>query len=393
MLENFIPPYDATVINKLADSGGILLGKTNLDEFAHGSSTENSYFGPTLNPWDRSRVPGGSSGGSAAAVALRMCKFALGSDTGGSIRQPAAFCGVVGLKPTYGLVSRYGLIAMASSMDQIGPITTSVADSARVLSYITGFDSHDATSTKRDKVDYTAALDAKSVKKIGIPSEFFGEGLDHKVKKVVNSAIDDLSNAGYEVVKIKLPHVLEYSLAVYYIMQTAEVSSNLARFDGIKYGHSVHKSKENLDEVYLDSRAEGFGVEAKRRIILGTFVLSSGYFDAYYRQAARVRYKIREDFKKAFSEVDVVISPTTPTLPFKIGERTTDPLQMYMADLYTAGANLAGIPAMSIPVGFVDGLPVGMQIMADSFEEGKLLELGQAYEQSHEWKDKLPKTD
>lgn len=393
ILEDFIPPYNSTVYQKLQNNNGILLGKVNLDEFAHGSSTENSFYGPTKNPWDKTRVPGGSSGGPAAAVALRMCKVALGSDTGGSIRQPAAFCGVVGLKPTYGLVSRYGLIAMASSMDQIGPIATNIEDTILSFVNILGFDKHEATSIDIDPKNYWPSSKKSQVKvrKIGVAQEFFGKGLSSEVKRVIEKAINDLANSGYKIEKISLPHAVEYSLAVYYIMQTAEVSSNLSRFDGIKYGYSTHMTKsKTLNEVYLHSRGEGFGDEVKQRIILGTFVLSSGYFDAYYKHAARVRAKVKEDFDQAFEKVDLILSPTTPTLPFKLGERTKNPLEMYMADLYTAPANLTGIPAISIPCGFVKNLPVGLQLMANSFEEEKLFEVAYKYEQRHEWKNKIP---
>ncbi|MFH1749344.1 MAG: Asp-tRNA(Asn)/Glu-tRNA(Gln) amidotransferase subunit GatA [bacterium] len=390
ILENFTPTYNATVYNKLNKNNGILLGKVNLDEFAHGASTENSVFGPTKNPWDDSRVPGGSSGGTAAAVALRMCKIGFGSDTGGSVRQPAAFCGVVGLKPTYGLVSRYGLVAMASSMDQIGPIATNINDAILGFINIMGFDPNEATSVDTEPKNYWPILKKPKVKKIGVPEEFFGEGLDKEVKKTVQVAIDDLQKCGYKIEKISLPHAVEYSVAVYYIMQTAEVSSNLARFDGVKYGYSTHNKSKDLKDVYMNSRGQGFGEEAKRRIILGTFVLSSGYFDAYYKQAAKVRYKIKEDFDKAFEKVDVILTPTTPTLPFKLGAKTKDPLQMYMADLYTAPANLAGIPAISVPCGYVNNLPVGMQLMANSFNEDLLFDVGYNYEQSHNWHNKIP---
>lgn len=390
ILENFIPTYNATVYNKLSKNHGILMGKVNLDEFAHGSSTENSCFGPTKNPWDSSRVPGGSSGGTAAAVALRFCKIGFGSDTAGSVRQPAAFCGVVGLKPTYGLVSRYGLIAMASSMDQIGSIATNINDTILGFVNIMGFDSNEATSVEIEPRNYWPDLKKSKVKKIGIPEEFFRQGLDKEVKKIVQKAIDDLQKLGYKIEKISLPHAVEYSIAVYYIMQTAEVSSNLARFDGIRYGYSTYKKSKDLKDVYMHSRGQGFGDEAKRRIILGTFVLSSGYFDAYYKQAAKVRYKIKEDFDKAFEKVDVIVTPTTPTLPFKLGEKTKNPLEMYMADLYTAPANLAGIPAISVPCGYANKLPVGMQLMADSFNEDKLFEVGYNYEQSHDWYKKIP---
>ncbi len=390
ILKNYIPPFDATVYSKLKKTNGILLGKVNMDEFAHGSSTENSYFGPTKNPWDSSRVPGGSSGGSAAAVALRMCKIGFGSDTGGSIRQPAAFCGIVGLKPTYGLVSRYGLIAMASSMDQIGPLAANVYDAILGFVNIAGFDKFEATSVKIEPKNYWPDEKKSKIKKIGVAQEFFGKGLSPDIKKVIKKAIDDLENLGYKIEKISLPHTVKYSLAVYYIMQTAEVSSNLARFDGIKYGHSTYAKSKNLKNVYMQSRGEGFGEEVKRRIILGTFVLSSGYFDAYYKQAAKVRYKIKEDFDQAFEKVDLILSPTTPTLPFKLGERTKDPLAMYMADLYTAPANLVGIPAISIPCGFSRNLPVGLQLMANSFEEDKLFEVAYKYEQSHNWHKKIP---
>lgn len=386
ILENFIPTYDATVAKKLKDKGGILLGKTNMDEFGHGSSTENSAFGPVKNPYDKTRVSGGSSGGSAAAVAMEMAHFALGSDTGSSVRQPAAFCGVVGLKPTYGRVSRFGLVAMASSMDQIGPITKNVKDSARVFEYISGADKHDATSVADAEGKNAWDEKAKLVKTIGVPKEFFGEGLSSDVKSKVEEAIEEFSKLGYKIKKISIPHSVRYSLAVYYLQQTAEVSSNLSRFDGVKYGYAVKNPEEkNLFEYYSETRGEGFGAEAKRRIILGTFVLSAGYQDAYYKQAARVRGLIKKEFDEAFSEVDVIVAPTTPTLPFKIGEKAQDPLAMYMSDIYTVPANLTGMPAISIPCGFVGNLPVGLQIMAPAFREDLLFEVAYKFEQKHDY--------
>lgn len=391
ILENYISTYNSTVIKKLKDAGAVFLGKTNLDEFAMGSSTENSAFGPTKNPYDLTRVAGGSSGGSAAAVAKDLCVFALGSDTGGSIRQPASFCGIVGLKPSYGRVSRYGLIAMASSLDQIGPMTKNVYDSALVLNIISGQDKFDSTTKPNGLKDFTKNLN-KNIKglKIGIPKEYFAKGLSKEVKEVIDKAIKKLEGLGVIFLEISLPHS-EYALPAYYIIMSSEVSANLARYDGIKYGYSKiknGKSKiEDLINVYLKSRAEGFGQEAKRRIMLGTYSLSSGYYEAYYKKAQQVRTLIRKDFEEAFKNVDAIIGPTSPTVAFKIGEKTVDPLSMYLSDIYTIAVNLAGLPAISLPCGFVEKeekrLPVGLQIIGKYFDEELILQIAYNYEGSN----------
>ena len=390
ILENFVPPYESSVTKKLKESGYILIGKTNLDEFAMGSSTENSAFGLTRNPWDIIRVPGGSSGGSAAAVAADMCIAALGSDTGGSIRQPAAFCGVVGLKPTYGRVSRYGLVAFASSLDQIGPITKTVKDSAILLNIISGYDPYDSTSANLPVPDFTSKL-GKDIKglKLGIPKEYFIEGMDGQVVNSVREAINKLESLGAIPVEISLPHT-GYAVAVYYILATSEASSNLARYDGVKYGMRVEG--EDLLDMYMKTRKAGFGAEVKRRIILGTYALSSGYYDAYYRKAQQVRTLIKHDFDKAFETVDAIVTPTTPTPAFKAGEKTDDPLQMYLADIFTISVNLAGVPGISIPCGFTSqNLPVGLQIIGKQFDEETILKISYAYEQSTDWHKKKPK--
>ncbi|MFA7283081.1 MAG: Asp-tRNA(Asn)/Glu-tRNA(Gln) amidotransferase subunit GatA [Candidatus Omnitrophota bacterium] len=385
ILQGFKPPYEATVIRKLKDAGAFIFPlKANMDEFAFGSSTENSYFGPTHNPWDLERVPGGSSGGSAAAVASNQAIWALGSDTGGSIRQPASFCGVVGLKPTYGLVSRYGLIAFASSLDQIGPLTKDVQDAAVLTGIIAGYDPADSTSVNREVPNYTKSLtgEIKGLK-IGIPREYFVEGLDAEVREVVEEAIAKFKELGATVAQVSLPHT-EYAIPVYYIIATAEASSNLARFDGVQYGYRA--SSENLIEMYKATRAQGFGQEAKRRILLGTFVLSHGYYDAYYLRALKVRTLIKTDFDNVFKDFDCIVTPTSPTGAFKIGERATDPLKMYLSDIYTISVNLAGIPAISVPCGFTGkGLPVGLQIMAKPFGEETLFKAAHAYEQNTGW--------
>jgi aspartyl-tRNA(Asn)/glutamyl-tRNA(Gln) amidotransferase subunit A len=374
MLENYVAPYDATIIKKLKDAGAIFLGKTNLDEFAMGSSTENSAFGATKNPHDITRVPGGSSGGSGAAVAAKEALFALGTDTGGSIRQPASLCGVVGLKPTYGAVSRYGLIAFASSLDQAGPLTKTVGDAKIVFKAIAGKDPMDATSA-----EYVFEEKDVSMKglRIGVPKEYFSEGLDKQVEQVVRQAIEKAKAAGAEIVEISLPST-EYALACYYIIAPSEASANLSRYDGIKYGLSV-PGKDLLD-VYLKSKGQGFGEEVKRRIMIGTYTLSSGYYDAYYKKAQEVRERIRQDFKQAFEKVDVIMGPTSPTTAFKIGEKTDDPLSMYLADIYTVSINIAGIPALSMPAGKVDGLPVGLQIIGNYFEENTLFSVAEQME-------------
>jgi aspartyl-tRNA(Asn)/glutamyl-tRNA(Gln) amidotransferase subunit A len=385
ILEGFKPPYDATVIRKLKDAGAsILETKTNMDEFAFGSSTENSCFGPTHNPWDLECVPGGSSGGSAAAVASDEAIWALGSDTGGSIRQPAAFCGVVGLKPTYGRVSRYGLIAFASSLDQIGTFTKDVRDCAILMNAVSGHDPMDSTSVDTVVPDYTGSLlnEVEGIK-IGIPKEYFVEGMNKEVKAIVEEAIVKLERLGARAKEVSLPHT-QYAVPVYYIIGTAEASSNLARFDGVQYGLRV-KDKRMID-MYKKTRGEGFGQEAKRRILLGTFTLSQGYYDAYYLRALKVRTLIKKDFDDVFKDFDCIVTPTSPTPAFKIGEKTENPLDMYLSDIYTISANLAGIPAISIPCGFTkSGLPVGLQILAKPFGEETILKIAYAYEQATKW--------
>lgn len=390
MLANFVSPYDATVTTKLKDAGAVLYGRLNCDEFAMGSSTENSAFHPTGNPWDVTRVPGGSSGGSSAALAAGEAIATLGSDTGGSIRQPAALCGVVGLKPTYGLVSRYGLIAYASSLDQIGPFARTVEDAAIVLRAIAGHDERDSTSYRAEIPDYRAELaKRKGPWKLGIPKEYFGEGLDPEIGAAVERAIEFYKAQGCEVKEVSLPNT-QYCLDTYYIIATAEASSNLARYDGIRYGHRAKNAKDVVD-LYFQSRAEGFGAEVKRRIILGTYVLSSGYYDAYYLRAQKVRTLIRQDFLNAYQEVDALITPTSPVPAFKIGEKS-DPLAMYLCDIYTIGVNLAGLPGVSVPCGFTQtGLPIGVQLIGQPFQEANLLAIAHAYERAHEWSRKAPK--
>ena len=390
ILGDFIPAYESTVTGRLKEQGYVLIGKTNLDEFAMGSSTENSAFGLTRNPWDLDRVPGGSSGGSAAAVAADECIAALGSDTGGSIRQPAAFCGVVGLKPTYGRVSRYGLVAFASSFDQIGPITKNVKDSAILMNAIAGHDKYDSTSAAVPVPDFTAALgqDIKGMK-IGVPSEFFIEGMDKEVEASVREAIKKLEGLGAEPVEISMPHT-GYAVAAYYVLTTSEASSNLARYDGVRYG--LRAEGEDLIDMYMKTRAEGFGAEVKRRIILGTYALSSGYYDAYYKKAQQVRTLIKQDFEKAFEKVDVIVTPTAPTPAFRAGEKTADPLQMYLSDIFTISVNLAGVPGISVPCGFTsDNLPIGLQIIGRHFDEESVLKTAYAYEQAAQWHKRKPK--
>ena len=389
ILENFIPPYDATVITKLKNNGYVLTGKTNMDEFAMGSSTENSAFGATRNPYDLERVPGGSSGGSAAAVSADECIAALGSDTGGSIRQPAALCGVVGMKPTYGRVSRYGLIAFASSLDQIGPITKDVADCAIMMNAISGHDKCDSTSADVSVPDFTKAL-VKDVKglKIGIPDEYFIEGIDPEIEKSVLDAIKLLEGLGAKSERIKLPHT-GYAIATYYILATSEASSNLARYDGVKYGFRA-KGKDLID-MYMETRAKGFGSEVKRRIMLGTYALSAGYYEAFYKKGQQVRTLIKRDFDEAFKKVDVIITPTSPTPAFKIGEKTADPLQMYLSDIFTISVNLAGVPAASIPCGLAKGnLPIGLHIISKPFDEETIIRTAYTFEQSTDWHKKRP---
>ncbi len=388
MLENFVSPYDATVMDKINSENMINLGKLNMDEFAMGGSTETSYFKKTKNPWDLTKVPGGSSGGSAAAVASKMVPWALGSDTGGSIRQPSAFCGVVGLKPTYGLVSRYGLVAFASSLDQIGPITKDVKDSAILLNLIAGHDEKDTTSVDMPKKDYVKALtgDIKGLK-IGVPKEFFSEGINEEVKENLKQAIETYKKLGAEIEEFSLD-IAKYSLATYYIIACAEASSNLGRFDGIRYTYRTPEFK-NLKELYKKSRSEGFGAEVKRRIILGTYVLSSGYYDAYYKKAQQVRTLVKNEFDKGFEKYDVILTPTSPTVAFGIGEKSDNPLEMYLADICTVSVNIAGLPGISIPSG-VDskGMPIGMQLIGNRFQEETILNAAYSFEQETKFREK-----
>lgn len=382
ILENFISPYDATVIKMIKQEGAIILGKVNLDEFAMGGSCENSAFFATKNPHDLTKVPGGSSGGSSAAVAGDLAPIALGSDTGGSIREPASLCGIVGLKPTYGLVSRYGLVAFASSLDQIGPMTKDVKDAAILLNAIAGHDEMDSTSANLEKKDYTKSLinDVKGIR-IGIPKEFYGEGLQPEVRDALENAKEKYKELGAEIVEVSLPFT-KYALPTYYVLACAEASSNLGRFDGIRYGYRTN-NYESLKDIYRNSRSEGFGKEVKRRILLGTYVLSAGYYDAYYKKAQRVRTSIKEGFDKVFKDCDVILTPTCPTTAWKIGEKTENPLEMYLMDLYTVPVNIAGIPGISIPCGKDnDGMPIGMQLLAKHFDEEKLLQVAYTFEQN-----------
>jgi aspartyl-tRNA(Asn)/glutamyl-tRNA(Gln) amidotransferase subunit A len=390
ILQGYVAPYDATVITKLRQAGAVLFGRTNMDEFAMGSSTENSSWGVTRNPWDLDRIPGGSSGGSAAAVGGHEAFAALGTDTGGSIRQPAALCSCVGLKPTYGRVSRYGLVAFASSLDQIGTFTKTTEEAALLLEIIAGHDPLDNTSIDRPVPKYTSALHG-GVKgmKLGVPKEYFIAGIDPEIEKAVRTAIDEYKRQGAEIVEVSLPHT-RYAVAVYYIIATAECSANLARFDGVRYGKRAANSKDVLD-MYGRTRAEGFGPEVKRRIILGTYVLSSGYYDAYYNRAQKVRHMIAEDFRLAFEKCDALLTPTSPTAAFKIGERTKDPLQMYLADIFTIAVNLAGICGVSIPCGFTSGkLPIGLQIIGPKWGEETMLRVAHSYEQATPWHKEKP---
>jgi aspartyl-tRNA(Asn)/glutamyl-tRNA(Gln) amidotransferase subunit A len=390
ILEGFVPPYDATVVARLRAAGAVFMGKTNMDEFAMGSSTENSAFGTTKNPWARDRIPGGSSGGSAAAVAADECLGALGSDTGGSIRQPAACCGVVGFKPTYGRVSRYGLVAFASSLDQIGPFAKDVEDCALLLNAIAGHDANDSTSADVPRPDYTAELKT-GVRglRVGVPKEYFIPGMNRDVEAAVKDAIRALEREGARIEDVSLPNT-EYAVAVYYLLATAEASSNLARYDGVRYGYRA-KAPTNLMDLYSRSRAEGFGPEVKRRIMLGTYALSSGYYDAYYVKAQRVRTLIKRDFDRAFERVDVIATPTAPTPAFRIGEKTQDPLQMYLSDIFTISVNLAGVPALSMPCGFSgEGLPIGLQLIGKPFAESTILRAAAAYERVTDWTTKKP---
>lgn len=388
MLENFVAPYDATVTEKINSENLINLGKLNMDEFAMGGSTEHSYFHVTRNPWNLNKVPGGSSGGSAAAVAAGMVPWALGTDTGGSIREPASFCGVVGLKPTYGLVSRYGVVAFASSLDQVGPITKDVTDSAMLLNIITGKDKMDSTSVERPKVDYTKALknDVKGLK-IAVPKELFAEGINEEVKESLEKAIETYKKLGAEISEVSL-NIAEYALASYYIIACAEASSNLGRFDGVRYGHRA-KEFNNLKELYRNSRTEGFGPEVKRRIILGTYVLSSGYYDAYYKKAQQVRTLVMNKFKSVFDNYDVILTPTSPTVAFDIGSKINDPLAMYLADICTVSVNIAGLPGISIPCGVdKEGMPIGMQLIGNKFTEETLLNAAYTFEQKVQFREK-----
>ena len=389
MLENFVPPYDSHVTERLKSLGAVMVGKGNLDEFAMGSSTENSAIKPTRNPWDLDRVPGGSSGGPAAAVAASQCTFSLGSDTGGSIRQPASFCGVVGMKPTYGLVSRYGLIAFASSLDQIGPLTTDVTDSALVLSQIAGYDRRDSTSLNVKIPDYSKNLEENlDGFRIGVPREYFTEGIQPDVERSIRDAISILEGLGAKVSETSLPHS-SFALAVYYIIAPSEASANLSRYDGVKYGHS-DRDAETMWEGLERTRQDGFGPEVKRRIMLGTYALSSGYYDEYYIKAQKVRTLIRAEFEEAFKEYDVLAMPTSPSTAFNLGDKTNDPLQMYLNDIFTIPANIAGIPGISVPGGFVDGLPFGLQFMSGALQEQKLFQAAYAYEQATDWHTQTP---
>ena len=390
ILENFVPPYDATVVRKLKEAGAVILGKLNMDEFAMGSSTENSAFFPTLNPWDTGRVPGGSSGGSAAAVAAGECAASIGTDTGGSIRQPASLCGVTGLKPTYGRVSRFGMIAFASSLDQGGPITKDVTDCAIMLKIIAGHDPLDSTSIDAPVPDYTATL-KKEIKnmRIGIPKEYFIEGLDKDVSEAIKDAIGVFKKAGAELVDITLPHT-EYAISVYYLVATAEASSNLARYDGVKYGLRI--ADGGLLDMYKLTRDAGFGAEVKRRIMLGTYSLSAGYYEAYYKKASEMRTLIKMDFEEAFKKCDIILTPTSPTAAFKLGEKIADPLTMYLSDIFTISCNLAGIPGISVPCGFTkENLPVGLQLLGKPLDEATLLRAAYNYEKNTEWHKKRPK--
>lgn len=389
MLDNFIAPYDATVVEHLKAAGSVMLGKTNMDEFAMGSSNETSYYGTVKNPWNTAHVAGGSSGGSAAAVAASLAPGATGTDTGGSIRQPAALCGITGLKPTYGRVSRYGMIAFASSLDQGGPFAKTAEDTAILLNTMAGFDERDSTSVNQPVPDYTANLnDSLKGLRIGLPKEYFSEGLSPDVEKIIQAAIKEYEKMGAVVQEISLPNTF-LSCPAYYVIAPAECSSNLARYDGVRYGYRC-KDPKDLFDLYTRSRSEGFGSEVKRRIMIGTYVLSAGYYDAYYLKAQRVRRLIRDDFTEAFKKVDVILSPTTPTPAFKIGEKANDPLSMYLSDIYTIAVNLAGLPAISLPAGFVNGLPIGMQLIGNLFGEAKILNAAHQFQKETEWHKRLP---
>ncbi|MEE9425446.1 MAG: Asp-tRNA(Asn)/Glu-tRNA(Gln) amidotransferase subunit GatA [Methylococcales bacterium] len=393
MLDNFIAPYDATVVEKLNATGVVKLGKTNLDEFAMGSSNESSWYGAVKNPWNKQCVPGGSSGGSAAAVAAGLCAAATGTDTGGSIRQPAALCSLTGLKPTYGRVSRWGMIAYASSLDQGGPLTRNAEDAAIMLQTIAGFDQRDSTSAEQPVPDYLATLnDNLNGLKIGLPKEYFGDGLDSEVAAAIEQAIAEYTRLGAEVVEISLPNT-ELAISTYYVLAPAEASANLSRFDGVRYGYRC-ENPVDLEDLYKRSRGEGFGAEVKRRIIIGAYVLSTGYYDAYYLKAQRIRHLIADDFKKAFEQVDVIAGPVNPTTAFKLGEKTNDPVQMYLGDIYTLPINLAGLPAIAHPVGFDNsGLPIGMQLIGNYWSEPKLLNMAHRFQQATDWHRQSPSLD
>lgn len=389
MLDNFTAPYNATVVEKMADAGMVMLGKTNMDEFAMGSSNETSFYGPVKNPWNTQAVPGGSSGGSAASVAARLAPAATGTDTGGSIRQPASLCGITGLKPTYGRVSRYGMIAFASSLDQGGPMAQTAEDCALLLNAMAGFDRRDSTSIEMDVPDYTAELN-KDIKglKIGLPKEYFGEGLDANVAEVVNQAIEQYQSMGAEIIDISLPNT-HLAVPVYYVVAPAECSSNLSRFDGVRFGHRCDNPKD-LEDLYKRSRGEGFGAEVKRRIMVGTYALSAGYYDAYYLKAQQLRRMISDDFTKAFEQVDVIMGPSSPGTAFNIGEKSSDPVSMYLSDIYTIAVNLAGLPGISVPAGFSNNMPVGLQIIANSFDESRLLNVAHQYQTATDWHRQMP---
>jgi aspartyl-tRNA(Asn)/glutamyl-tRNA(Gln) amidotransferase subunit A len=390
MLDNFIAPYDATVVERFKQAGAVMLGKLNMDEFAMGSSNETSYYGPVKNPWNIATVPGGSSGGSAAAVAARLTPGATGTDTGGSIRQPAAFCGITGLKPTYGLVSRYGMIAFASSLDQGGPMARTAEDCALMLQAMAGFDERDSTSVDRPVPDYRAALN-QSLEglRIGLPKEFVGADLDSAIARVIDEAISEYRKLGAEVKEVSLPN-MHLSAPAYYVVAPAECSSNLARFDGVRFGYRC-KDPKDLHDLYMRSRGEGFGAEVKRRILIGTYALSAGYYDAYYLKAQKIRRLISEDFQRAFRQVDIIMGPTSPSVAFRFGEKTADPIAMYLSDIYTIAVNLAGLPGISIPVGFSNDLPVGMQIIGNYFSESRLLNVAHRYQQATDWHRQAPK--
>ena len=389
MLDNFVAPYDATLIKKMNDAGLIMLGKTNMDEFAMGSSNETSFYGPVKNPWDDCRVPGGSSGGSASAVAARLSPAATGTDTGGSIRQPSSFCGITGLKPTYGRVSRYGMVAFASSLDQGGPMTQTAEDAALIMNIIAGFDEHDSTSTEKPTDNYTEKLN-NSIKglKIGLPKQYFDESLDNNIAEVIENGLKELEKLGAKCVDVELPHT-ELSIPAYYVVAPAECSSNLSRYDGVRFGHRCKEPKD-LSDLYCRSRQEGFGKEVKRRIMTGTYVLSAGYYDAYYIKAQKIRQIISNDFQNVFKNVDIIAGPTTTGVAFKLNEKLNDPISMYLSDLYTVSVNLAGLPAISVPSGFINKLPVGMQLIGNYFQESLLMNVAHQYQKVTDWHQKIP---